>query len=169
MHAFPKPRSAYDAFVMRAWQAAHLTVAEQYILLDTDPRPAPLWQRNVLRFSVSAAAIPAKTPFPTRAGNFCDLGEVPRSLCVADFTALLRTLLPLLSQGSTLVFCYSTEHYSYRDMEQLLSSVGCLIYEHLDEGEIRDQFLVELATAHPQRSIRNLCYCLAVKHRNFSE
>ena len=166
MTQYLKPRTPYDAFVLRAWRAAQLTGTEQYILLDTDKRPDPHWCDSPLRFSMTTMTLPSKAPFPTAAGSFCDLGELPRSINQEDFSALLRTLVPFLTTGSSLLFCYSSKTYSYHDMERLLSSVGCLIYEHLDEEDIRSQFLVELATARPQRSIRNLCYCLAVKHRN---
>ena len=162
-------RTPYEAFVHRAWKAAILTGAEQFLLVTNDAHTtAPKWVDPQSCFHISASTIRSDPPFSTLSGSFCDLNAVPMNLPRQEFSALLGTMTPLLPTGSTLVFEYSTEQFSYREIEQLLSSHGYLIYEHLHEDEIREQFLLILACRRPKISVHHRCYCLAVKYRELT-
>jgi len=156
----------YDAFVHRAWKAAVLTGAEQYVLLSKDGNTkSPAWAESEPCFCAVAATLSFDPPYSTLTGSFCDAGHLPTELTKREFSVFLATLAPLVPTGSTLVFRYDGQQYTYREMEQLLSSHGFLIYEHLDEEDIRDQFLLILTTRRPFVSIKNHRYCLAVKYR----
>ena len=166
MNEYKRFSAPYDAFVHRAWKAAVLTGAEQYVLLSKDGTAAqPAWAKGQPCFFAAAAALSFDPPYSALTGTFCDAGPLPTELTQQEFSIFLATLAPLVPTGSTLVFRYDGQQYSYREMEQLLSSRGFLIYEHLDEEEIRDQFLLILTTRRPFVSIRNHRYCLAVKYR----
>lgn len=154
--------SPYDAFVLRAWKAAQRTGVTQYLLVEKDAGT----QTEDPTFSLSLACVPEHPRFSSTGSAFCDLGDLPVRLSKTNFLSLMKILLPQLTINSTIVFTYCADAYPYRHMEQLLSSCGCLIYEHLDEVEIEDQFLPELIKSHPRHSIRRRCFCLAVKHRN---
>jgi len=170
MTDYKRFHTPYEAFVHRAWKASLLTGTEQYILISKDPSAAvPDWVEAQPHFLLTASSIPSPAPFSALSGSFCDLNTLPAELSKPEFAAALDAITPLIPTGSTLVFSYRCDQYSYREMEQLLSSNGYLIYEHVSEEEIRDQFLLILATRRPKISVKNHAYCLAVKHREIKK
>ena len=105
-----------------------------------------------------------------------------------EFDALLGTLAPLWSPGSSLCFDYPATRrgeesrktrqlaaaagspmraaYSYGELEALLAARGFLLYEHLDEREATERFFAAHNAARPQAPLSapaGVCYCLAVR------
>lgn len=125
--------------------------------------------------------------------SFCSILGVVYYLSVQTFVDLISGLSALLPVGSSIVFDYPDENtytdkggerakkqamlaatanekmlagYSYEDMENVLSSHGFLIYEHLTPGEVTGQYFEAYNHAnplHPMTAFDNVNYCLAVR------
>ncbi len=125
--------------------------------------------------------------------SFCSILGVVYYLPVQTFVDLISALSNLLPIGSSVVFDYPDENsytdkagerakkqamlgatanekmlasYSYEDMENILSSHGFLIYEHLTPMEVTGQYFETYNHAnplHPMTAFDNVNYCLAVK------
>lgn len=58
--------------------------------------------------------------------------------------------------------------YSYKEIENILSENGLLIYEHLNNKEMTNNFFYNYNTLNPNNKIiapKGICYCLAVKKK----
>ena len=101
---------------------------------------------------------------------------------------MLQSISSILCSGSSIVFDYPTyenskeakinerlasganeqmkSKYSYKEIENILSENGLLIYEHLDNKEMTNTYFAKYNTLNPNNKIiapKGVCYCLAVK------
>ena len=56
--------------------------------------------------------------------------------------------------------------YSYKEIEDILSKSGLLIYAHLNSDEMTNNYFYNYNTINPNIKIKapkGVCYCLAVK------
>lgn len=123
----------------------------------------------------------------------CTILGVAYYLSKQTFEDLISVISNLLPKGSTIIFDYPDENsyteragerakkqsilagganekmlasYSYFDIEQLLSSYGFLIYEHLNPKEMTEQYFNDYNMANPLNTMSgfdNVNYCLAVR------
>lgn len=126
--------------------------------------------------------------FSTEKISFCSLLGLIYYLPKDAFKALMKKLSQILPTGSSLVFDYPMTvegeqskkqkllaqgaeepmqaEYDYEELEQLLSSCGFRIYEHLLPDEMTEQYfsLHNLANPeHPMKAMEAAAYCLAVR------
>ena len=105
-----------------------------------------------------------------------------------DFYNTIQSISSLLCNGSSIVFDYPTYEdsketqineklasgakaemkakYSYKEIEKMLSDNGLLIYEHLNNEEMTNNYFDNYNTLNPNNRItapKGVCYCLAVK------
>lgn len=131
--------------------------------------------------------------FDVRQVSVCSILGLVYYLSKQTFAELLSILSSLFPKGSSLVFDYPDEDhdteragerakkqvmlaggaketmlssYSYRDIEDLLSEHGFLIYEHLTPTDMTQQYFKTYNQAnpdHPMTGFDNVNYCLAVR------
>ena len=56
--------------------------------------------------------------------------------------------------------------YTYEEIEEILASNNLLIYEHLNNNDITNNYFIRYNTLNPNNKIiapRSVSYCLAVK------
>lgn len=105
-----------------------------------------------------------------------------------DFSNMIKSISHILCKGSSIVFDYPTyedsketqtneklavsanekmqSKYSYKEIEDMLSENGLLIYEHLNNEEMTNNHFEKYNTLNPNNKIiapKGVCYCLAVK------
>jgi methyltransferase (TIGR00027 family) len=125
--------------------------------------------------------------------SFCSILGVAYYLSRESFELVISSISDIMAKGSSIVFDYPDEKsytekageraqkqfmlaggahekmlaaYSYFDIEQLLSSYGLLIYEHLEPQEITKQYFTRYNDANPTNrmvAFDNTNYCLAVR------
>lgn len=125
--------------------------------------------------------------------SFCSLLGISYYLSKEDFVSLISKISTLVSEGSSIIFDYPDENnykvtagerakkqaalaaksgekmlgrYSYGEIEEILSTCGFLIYEHLSPQEITEQYFKEYNDANPKHKMKafdNVNYSLAVK------
>lgn len=126
--------------------------------------------------------------------SFCSILGVVYYLSKHAFEKLISILSAILPKGSTLVFDYPEEikntdiaderwskqillaesakekmlaSYSYKEIENILSEHGFLIYEHLTAQQMTNQYFDVYNhenPTHPMSAIEHVNYCLAVKN-----
>lgn len=120
--------------------------------------------------------------------SFSSLLGISYYLTKEEFSNMIQSISSILCNGSSIVFDYPTyedsketqaneklasganeqmkSKYSYKEIEDILSKNGLLIYEHLDNKEMTNIYFVKYNTLNPNNKIiapKGVCYCLAVK------
>ena len=120
--------------------------------------------------------------------SFSSLLGISYYLTKDDFYNMIQSISSLLCNGSSIVFDYPTYEdsketqineklasgaktemkakYSYKEIEKMLSDNGLLIYEHLNNEEMTNNYFDNYNTLNPNNKIiapKGVCYCLAVK------
>ena len=120
--------------------------------------------------------------------SFGSLLGISYYLTKDDFYNMIQSISSLLCNGSSIVFDYPTyedsketqineklasgakeemkSKYSYKEIEKMLSDNGLLIYEHLNNEEMTNNYFDNYNTLNPNNKIiapKGVCYCLAVK------
>ena len=120
--------------------------------------------------------------------SFCSLLGISYYLTKEDFSNMIKCISNILCSGSSIVFDYpiyeeSNEtkineklasganenmksKYSYKEIEDILSENGLLIYEHLNNEEMTITYFENYNTLNPDNKIvapKGVSYCLAVK------
>ena len=120
--------------------------------------------------------------------SFSSLLGISYYLTKEEFSNMIQSISSILCNGSSIVFDYPTyedsketqaneelasganeqmkSKYSYKEIEDILSKNGLLIYEHLDNKEMTNTYFVKYNTLNPNNKIiapKGVCYCLAVK------
>jgi len=105
-----------------------------------------------------------------------------------EFKSMFKSLSTIYCHGSSVCFEYPSviesretltnealangageqmkAKYSYRELEQLLSECGFLIYEHFDDSEMTGRFFADYNNhnpSHPMTAPEGICYVHAVK------
>lgn len=105
-----------------------------------------------------------------------------------EFFNMIENISNIICDGSSIVFDYPTyedgeemktneqlanaanekmkSKYSYKEIENILSENGLLIYEHLNNEEMTNTYFDDYNTLNPNNKIiapKGVCYCLAVK------
>lgn len=101
---------------------------------------------------------------------------------------MIKCIANIICKGSSIVFDYPTydesnetlnneklasganeemkSKYHYKEIENILSQYGLLIYEHLDNKEMTDNYFERYNILNPKNKIiapKGVNYCLAVK------
>ena len=120
--------------------------------------------------------------------SFSSLLGISYYLSKEDFAITIKHISNIVCDGSSIVFDYQTyedsretktneqlaneaneqmkSKYSYKDIEKILSKNGFLIYEHLNNVEMTNNYFDKYNTLKPNNKIiapKGVCYCLAVK------
>ncbi len=120
--------------------------------------------------------------------SFSSLLGISYYLTKEEFCNMLQSISNILCSGSSIVFDYPTyedsneakineklasraneqmkSKYSYKEIENILSDNGLLIYEHLDNKEMTNIYFEKYNTLNSNSKIiapKGVCYCLAVK------
>ncbi len=129
--------------------------------------------------------------FDTERKSFGSLLGLTYYLEKSDFESLLHSINGLMTQGSAICFDYQTEQespvtkknetlaagagekmkaaYSFEELEKLLQSCGFLIYEHLSDSEMTEQYFAAYNAANPEHIMQapeGVGYILAVKRKD---
>lgn len=129
-----------------------------------------------------------ESSFNSNDSSFGSLLGISYYLTKEDFKNLLEKISALWCTGSTIVFDYPVyeqgqecqksrelaqeaqepmqAQYSYDEIENLLENCGFLIYEHLDDTLMNQQYFDNYNRQnldHPMKSPKGVHYCLAVK------
>lgn len=121
--------------------------------------------------------------------SFCSMLGISYYLSKEDFKEMINKVSNMVSYGSTLVFDYPgisdneqtrkqeelakeageemKAKYAYNEVEKLLGYNHFLIYEHLTEDQITEQYFKEYNSVNSSqiKAFKNVNYCLAVKKR----
>ena len=122
--------------------------------------------------------------------SFSSLLGISYYLTKEEFSNMIGSISNILCNGSSIVFDYPTyedsketqineklasganeqmkSKYSYKDIENMLSENGLLIYEHLNNEEMTNKYFEKYNTLNPNNKImapKGVCYCLAVKRK----
>ena len=120
--------------------------------------------------------------------SFSSLLGISYYLTKEEFSNLIKYISSIICEGSSIVFDYPTNDdsiemqtneklaslaneemkskYSYKDIENILSENGLLIYEHLTNKEMNNNYFYNYNTLNPNNRIiapKGVCYCLAFK------
>ena len=120
--------------------------------------------------------------------SFSSLLGISYYLTKEEFYNMIYNISNILCSGSSIVFDYPTYNdsketktneelasfaseemkskYSYQEIEKILSDNGLLIYEHLDNEELTNNYFENYNILNPNSHIvapKGVCYCLAVK------
>lgn len=123
--------------------------------------------------------------------SFCSLLGISYYLTKQEFSSMINHISNIISSGSTIVFDYPTyddsketktneqlakkaneqmkSKYTYEEIERLLSQNNLLIYEHLDNDEMTNNYFENYNILNPSNKIiapKGVNYCLAVKKIN---
>lgn len=121
--------------------------------------------------------------------SFSSLLGISYYLTKEEFCNMIQSISNILSSGSSIIFDYPTyeesketqineelaktaneemkSKYSYKEIEDILSENGLLIYEHLNSEEMTNTYFYNYNTLNPNNRIiapKGVCYCLAVKN-----
>lgn len=131
------------------------------------------WTNNILNSSYDKNII-----------SFSSLLGISYYLTKQEFSNMIKDISEIVSENSSIVFDYPVKQnkeleklakganeemkstYSYNDIEELLSDNGFLIYEHLDDKEMTNNYFEIYNTFNPNNRIyapENVNYCLAIK------
>ena len=120
--------------------------------------------------------------------SFSSLLGISYYLTKEEFFNMIKSISSILCNGSSIVFDYPTyedsketktneklasgaseqmkSKYSYKEIEDILSENGLLVYEHLDNKEMTNTYFEKYNILNPNNKIiapKGVCYCLAVK------
>ena len=120
--------------------------------------------------------------------SFSSLLGISYYLSKEEFSNMIQKISSILCNGSSIIFDYPMSEeskeieinqklasganeqmkskYSYKEVEDILSENGLLIYEHLNNEEMTNNFFDNYNTLNPNNRIiapKGVCYCLAVK------
>lgn len=120
--------------------------------------------------------------------SFSSLLGISYYLTKKEFFHMIKCLSNIMCNGSSIVFDYPTyeegkevkineklassaneemkSKYSYKEIENILSENGLLIYEHLNNEDMTNNYFKNYNTLNPNNKIvapKGVCYCLAVK------
>ena len=120
--------------------------------------------------------------------SFSSLLGISYYLTKEDFSNMIKNIANIICGGSSIIFDYPTydeskenivneklaggakenmkSKYSYKEIEELLANTGLLIYEHLNNEEMTNEYFDNYNALNPNNKIiapRGVCYCLAVK------
>lgn len=120
--------------------------------------------------------------------SFSSLLGISYYLTKEEFSNMIQNISNIICDGSSIVFDYPTyedsneikinellasganeemkSKYSYKEIEDILSKSGLLIYEHLNSDEMTNNYFYNYNTINPNNKIKapkGVCYCLAVK------
>ena len=120
--------------------------------------------------------------------SFSSLLGISYYLTKEEFSNMIQNISSIICDGSSIVFDYPTyedsketkinqqlastakeemkSKYSYKEIEDILSKNGLLIYEHLNNEEMTNNFFSNYNTLNPNNKIvapKGVCYLLAVK------
>lgn len=120
--------------------------------------------------------------------SFSSLLGISYYLTKEDFSNMIKSISSILCDGSSIVFDYPNyeesretqtneklanganekmkSKYSYKEIEDILSENGLLIYEHLNNEEMTNAYFEKYNILNPNNKIiapKGVCYCLAVK------
>lgn len=120
--------------------------------------------------------------------SFSSLLGISYYLSKEEFANMIKHISNIVCDGSSIVFDYQTyedsketkineqlaneaneqmkSKYSYKDIEKILAENGFLIYEHLNNIEMTNNYFDKYNTLNPNNKIiapKGVCYCLAVK------
>lgn len=120
--------------------------------------------------------------------SFNSLLGISYYLTKEEFFNMIQSISNILCNGSSIMFDYPTyedsketqtneqlankaneqmkSKYSYEEIEKILSENGLLIYEHLNNKEMTDNYFEKYNILNPDNKIiapKGVCYCLAVK------
>ena len=120
--------------------------------------------------------------------SFSSLLGISYYLTKEEFSNMIKNISSIICDGSSIIFDYPTyeesketqinqqlastakeemkSKYSYKEIEDILSKNGLLIYEHLNNEEMTNNFFSNYNTLNPNNKIvapKGVCYLLAVK------
>lgn len=120
--------------------------------------------------------------------SFSSLLGISYYLAKEEFSNMIKSISSILCNGSSIIFDYPTyedsretqtneklaiganeqmkSKYSYKEIEDILSESGLLIYEHLNNKEMTNTYFEKYNNLNPNNKIiapKGICYCLAVK------
>ena len=120
--------------------------------------------------------------------SFSSLLGISYYLTKNEFASMIKYISSIVCDGSSIIFDYPTNYeskeaklnkklasganeemkskYSYKEIENILSENGLLIYEHLNNEEITNTYFYDYNILNPSNRIiapKGICYCLAVK------
>lgn len=120
--------------------------------------------------------------------SFNSLLGITYYLTKEEFEEMIQKISKIIKVGSSIVFDYPTNekskemkinqqlaeeakekmksNYSYQEIENILANNGLLIYEHLNNEEMTQQYFENFNTLNPNHKIiapKGVAYCLAVK------
>lgn len=120
--------------------------------------------------------------------SFSSLLGISYYLSKKEFYNMIKNIANIICSGSSIVFDYPTydesketiinkrlasgakekmkSKYYYREIEKILSNSGLLIYEHLNDKEMTNNYFDNYNILNPHNKIiapQGVCYCLAVK------
>lgn len=120
--------------------------------------------------------------------SFSSLLGISYYLTKAEFKNMIKYISDIVCDGSSIVFDYPTydesketaineklafganeemkTKYSYKEIEDILEENGFLIYEHLNNEEMINNYFDNYNILNPNNKIKaplGVCYCLAVK------
>ena len=120
--------------------------------------------------------------------SFNSLLGISYYLTKDEFFNMIENISNIICDGSSIVFDYPTyedgeemktneqlanaanekmkSKYSYKEIENILSENGLLVYEHLNNEEMTNTYFDDYNTLNPNNKIiapKGVCYCLAVK------
>ena len=120
--------------------------------------------------------------------SFSSLLGISYYLVKEEFSNMIKSISSILCNGSSIIFDYPTyedsketqtneklasganeqmkSKYSYKEIEDILSESGLLIYEHLNNKEMANTYFEKYNNLNPNNKIiapKGICYCLAVK------
>ncbi|MGN1342755.1 MAG: class I SAM-dependent methyltransferase [Bacilli bacterium] len=120
--------------------------------------------------------------------SFSSLLGISYYLAKEEFSNMIKSISSILCNGSSIIFDYPTyedsketqtneklasganeqmkSKYSYKEIEDILSENGLLIYEHLNNKEMTNTYFEKYNNLNPNNKIiapKGICYCLAVK------
>lgn len=120
--------------------------------------------------------------------SFSSLLGISYYLVKEEFSNMIKSISSILCNGSSIIFDYPTyedsketqtneklasganeqmkSKYSYKEIEDILSESGLLIYEHLNNKEMTNTYFEKYNNLNPNNKIiapKGICYCLAVK------
>lgn len=122
--------------------------------------------------------------------SFSSLLGISYYLTKEEFKNMIKYLSDIVCDGSSIVFDYPTyderketkineklasganeemkTKYSYKEIEDILEENGFLIYEHLSNEEMTNNYFDNYNILNPNNKIKaplGVCYCLAVKKK----
>lgn len=120
--------------------------------------------------------------------SFSSLLGISYYLTKEEFSKVINNIANIICSGSSIIFDYPTydeskesmineklaggakenmkSKYSYKEIEELLANTGLLIYEHLNNEEMTNNYFDNYNVINPNNKIispKGVSYCLAIK------